>query len=104
MRYFKRLWNETRGDQFDHWGTATYYFEVGSDGYPIHQIQIYENGNVLSYDRNHLDDLYGGLGDQALNLDEFEQFEIDESEFNKILKTAIPINRNTQQSSGADGV
>ena len=96
MRYFKRLWDETRGDQFDHWGTATYYFEVGSDGYPKRQIEIYENENVLSYDSNHIEDQYGGLADQPLDLVEFEAFEIDEAEFAQLLNTVTPMNGTTQ--------
>ena len=98
MRYFKRLWDETRGDQFDHWGTATYYFEIGSDGYPNRQIQIYENGNALSYDTSHIDDKYGGLADQPLDIDEFEAFEIDETEFTQMLETINPMNRITQHA------
>ena len=48
-KYFKRKWNETRGDEFDSWGTSIWYFEIGPDGYPIKQIELYENGNRLKY-------------------------------------------------------
>ncbi|PWJ33117.1 hypothetical protein [Sediminitomix flava] len=80
-RYFKRKWDETRGDEFDSWGTSIWYFEVGTDGYSIKQIELYENGNRLKYDSERRFDGYGGLGDQALELDEFKNFEIDKSEF-----------------------
>jgi hypothetical protein len=92
VRYFKRKWDETRGDQYDSWGTSIYYFEVGSDGYPIRQIEIYENGNSLFYGPDKLFDDYGGLGDQALDLDEFSAYEINADEFNNILYDIKPIN------------
>lgn len=92
MRYFKRKWDETRGDQYDSWGTSIYYFEVGLDGYPIRQIEIYENGNSLFYGPDQLFDDYGGLGDQALDLDEFSAYEINADEFSNILNDIKPIN------------
>jgi hypothetical protein len=36
---------------------------------------------VLFYDREHLNDEYGGLGDQPLDPDEFEEFRISAGEF-----------------------
>lgn len=67
-KYFKRKWNETRGDEFDSWGTSTWYFEVDTDGYPTKQIELYENGNRLKYHNEKTFDDYGGLGDQALDI------------------------------------
>lgn len=81
VTYYKRKWNETRGDEFDSWGTSTWYFEVESDGYPIRQIEVYENGNRLKYDSNKTFDDYGGLGDKGIELNEFKEFEINRDEF-----------------------
>ena len=81
MRYFKRRWDESRGDEYDSWGLSTWYFEVGDDGYPVRQLQQYDGGPILKYDQTHLDDEFGGLGDQALDLDEFTPFEIDSVAF-----------------------
>lgn len=80
-RYFKRKWDETRGDELDFWGKSTWYFEVGTDGYPIKQIELYENGNRLKYHSEKTFDDYGSLGDQALDMDEFKEFEIEKAEF-----------------------
>lgn len=80
-KYFKRKRNETRGDEFDSWGTSIWYFEVGNDGYPTRQIELYENGNRLKYHSEKTFDDYGGLGDQALDLNEFQSFEIEKTEF-----------------------
>ena len=81
MRYFRRAWDESRGDEYDAWGTSTWYFEVGDDGYPLRQIEVYEHGVVLKYDRSLPDDVFGGLGNQALDLDEFRAFEISAEVF-----------------------
>ncbi len=81
IRYYKRNWEETRGDEFDSWGTSIWYFEVGNDNYPTRQIELYENGNRLKYHSDKTFDDYGGLGDQAFDLVEFEQFEIGKEEF-----------------------
>jgi hypothetical protein len=80
-RYYKRPWDESRGGAFDAWGRSLWYFEVDDDGYPVRQIEQYENGRVLRYDANHVEDEYGGLGDQPLDLPDFASFEITGKEF-----------------------
>ena len=80
-RFFKRKWDETRGDEFDSWGTSTWYFEVDANGYPTKQIELYENGNRLKYHPEKTFDDYGGLSDQVLDMDEFQSFEIQKAEF-----------------------
>jgi len=89
-KYFKRKWSETRGDEFDSWGTSTWYFEVGTDGFPIKQIELYENGNRLKYHSEKTFDDYGGLGDQALDMEEFKEFEIEKAEFENEWKKSNP--------------
>ena len=80
-RYFKRRWDESRGDQFDAWGPSLWFFELDSEAFPVRQVERYENGVVLKYDTAHLDDEYGGLGDQALNLADFDGAGISREEF-----------------------
>jgi len=80
-KYFKRKWDETRGDEFDSWGTSIWYLEVDNDLYPSKQIELYENGNRLKYHSEKTFDDYGRIGDQALDLDEFKEFEIEKEEF-----------------------
>ncbi len=81
MRYFKRRWDESRGDDHDSWGLSTWYFEAGEDGYPVRQLEKYDGGAILKYDETHSDDEFGGLGDQALELEDFAPFEIDRATF-----------------------
>ena len=84
MKYFKRNWEETRGDEFDSWGKSIWYFETDNSGLPTKQIGVYENGKVLKYDQTNLEDEFGGLGDQEFDLNEFSEFEITEQEFENI--------------------
>ena len=93
MRYFKRRWNESRGDEYDSWGASTWYFEVGDDGYPVRQLQEYEGGAILKYDAGHMDDEFGGLGDQLLDLGEFAAFEVDRTEFEITWSSSVARNR-----------
>src|SRR4051794_6036431 len=43
------------------WGGITRYLEVGDDQLVVRQVDVYENGNVLRYDRFHQWDGYGML-------------------------------------------
>jgi len=92
--HFKRRWNESRGDDYDDWGCSWWYFETSDDLFPARQIEVYDGGQVLFYHAAHLDDEFGGLGDQALDLDEFEPFRITLEEFDGIWNSRTPINLN----------
>jgi hypothetical protein len=82
MFYYKRLWNETTGDpKTDNWGTSTYYLETDSDGNVTRQMQVFANGNILKYDENFVEDPFGFLADQPLDLEEFSDFKIMKEEF-----------------------
>ena len=82
--YFKRDWNESTGNKLtDSWGHSTYYFETDPNGNVLRQIESYENGNKLKYDQDHFLDDYGGLSDQSLDLEEFNDFKIEKEEFEK---------------------
>lgn len=71
-RYFKRHWDGPRGDEFEMWGEATYYFEVGDDGVPTRQIEDYQNGPTLRYGPDRPEDRYGFLS--RVRLDEVEDW------------------------------
>ena len=94
MNYFKQHWDESRGDQYDHWGTSWWYFEADENMWITRQIEIYSNGNVLQYDREHVVDQYGMLSDQALE----EKYilillKIDQNEFEEIWLSRKPLNK-----------
>ncbi|OUL34153.1 hypothetical protein BV372_14445 [Nostoc sp. T09] len=93
-RYCKWFWDESLGGEYEHWGTSTYFMEVGHDLYAVRQIEIYENGNILSYDRSHLTDDYGMLCDKQFNEEDLLEFAITKAEFEQIWNTKIPINRS----------
>jgi hypothetical protein len=44
VKYCRYRWSESRGDAYDHWGHATYYFAVADDGIVVEQAEVYENG------------------------------------------------------------
>ncbi len=83
VKYFKRFWDEERADEYSEWGTSMWYFETDNEGWVIRQIVIYENGNILKNDEDNNFDKFGGLSDQALPLDEFQEYEIPKEEFEK---------------------
>ena len=81
VHYYRRFWDERRGDAFSGWGAATYLFETDNAGTVIRQVEVYRNGNVLRYGHDHRADEYGQLSDQPLDLADFEPFRIAEAEF-----------------------
>jgi len=70
--WFRRRWEEPRGDSFDSWGPATYYFETGDDGWPTRQVEVYDASPTLRYGPGHEEDKYGRLS-QA-KIDELEDW------------------------------
>lgn len=81
-RYFKRPWNESRGDAFDSWGPAVYYFEISGEGWPIRQIEVYEAGPTLRYGPDREEDEYGRLGSARIDeLEDWASWAITSDEF-----------------------
>ncbi len=84
-RWFKRRWDESRGDQFDSWGASTYFFEVGDDGWPTRQVEIYDDGPTLRYGPDRTEDKYGQLGDARLDaLEDWTGWAISAAEFERV--------------------
>jgi len=97
VNYVKAYWDESRGDDFDHWGNTMYYFEFDEEFYPTRQIQIYDNGNSLKYSRaDHLDDRYGMLADQPLDLEDMPCEKLSSEEFQLKWETSGVIDGNNQ--------
>jgi hypothetical protein len=66
-RWFSRRWDASRGDQFDSSGAATYFFEVGDDGWPTRHVEIHDDGPTRLYGPDRTEDEYGQLGDARLD-------------------------------------
>ena len=82
MYYFKRYWDESTGNTLtDSWGTSCFYFETEADGTVIRQIQVFDNNNALKYTVDYDEDGFGGLSEIALEIEEFERYHIEQSEF-----------------------
>ena len=85
MRYFKKNWEETTGDELtDDWGVSIFYFETDKSLNVLKQIQIFENGNILKYDELNNEDEFGAMADQSLEEEEFLDCEISKEEFYNI--------------------
>ena len=84
-RWFKWRWEESRGDENDHWGPSTWLFEVDADSWPLRQIAIYDAGPTLRYGPDRNEDEYGRLGLGRLDESEnWPQGEITAAEFEAI--------------------
>ncbi len=79
-RFFKRPFDESSGGELASWGTSIFLFEADDALCPVRQLQVFETGHVLRYDRQHQDDHYGGLGDQPLDGD-WTPYEISALDF-----------------------
>jgi hypothetical protein len=79
--YYKRHFNEIRTENFEIWGTCIYYFESNQKGEILRQIEIYANGKRLKYSEEFIEDEFGFLADQTINLLEFEEYEINKNDF-----------------------
>ena len=85
MRYFKKNWEETSGDELtDDWGVSIFYFETDDSLNVFKQTQIFENGNILKYDELNNEDEFGAMADQSLEEEEFLDCEISKEEFYNI--------------------
>lgn len=82
-RYYKRFWDENRGDEFSEWGTSLWFFEIDEKGFVMRQMEIYQSGIVLKYDESLEEDKYGGLAQLALDTEEYSSFLILKEEFEK---------------------
>ncbi|TGN21951.1 hypothetical protein [Empedobacter tilapiae] len=79
--YYKRYFEEDRVEHSENWGACIYYFETNEDGDVLRQIEVYENGKILKYNNELIEDEFGFLADQPLIFNEFEKFSIIKTEF-----------------------
>ncbi len=80
-RYYKRHFDETGTEQSEDWGTCDYYFETNQDGEVLRQIEVYANGKTLKYSEQFIEDEFGFLADQPLDLFDFEKLAINKTDF-----------------------
>jgi len=92
--FYKRPWDEKRGDAHDDWGTSVWFFEVAEDGFPVRQLEVYQTGIALRYDCTHLHDEFGMLSDASLDRAEFEPYMISADEFEQAWISHRPHNQS----------
>jgi hypothetical protein len=83
MRYFKRRWEELRGDSHDDWGHSWWYFEVDGAGQVVRQLEAYDAGEVRKYDQTQSQDSDGWLSKEFDMDDAAAYLEIAAAEFNR---------------------
>lgn len=89
VNYYKRPWDESRGDEYDSWGTSIYFFETDLSGAALRQLQIYKDGHILKYEDSYPEDGYGMIAACPLPVDEFEPFRITKTDFEKAWADAV---------------
>ena len=76
MRYFRRRWDESRGDEHDDWGASWWYLETDELGSVSRQIEAYDTGPTLRYGEEHPEDSDGAMASEPLDLNEFAPHEV----------------------------
>ena len=61
-------------------------FEVGGDGWPVRQVEVYDAGRVSRYGAGREEDRYGGLSQASLydSDEDWGPFEITAAEFERV--------------------
>jgi hypothetical protein len=92
-QFYRRRWSEPRGDEFDSWGHSVWYFEVDGEGWPVRQVEVYDNGPALRYGPGHAEDQYGGLGQASLDDPEenWSRYVITREVFEQVWDSAVGI-------------
>lgn len=83
MTYLKARWDEHRADVHSAWGGSWWFFEFDDDGAINRQVEVYDSGVRLRYDREHLCDEFGGLGEgllQDMDIPEAEVLSVEQFE------------------------
>jgi hypothetical protein len=86
--YYRRAWDESRGDAHDAWGASEWLFEVDDGGLVLRQIEIYDAGPTLRYNEERPEDEFGGLSMAPLDSAEWEPFSITVAEFERAWTSA----------------
>jgi hypothetical protein len=84
VRYFKRYWDESRGDAYDAWGCSWWYFEADRAGVVARQVEVYDHGPTLRYSRAQPIGPFGFMCDQSLDFAEFVKYEVSATEFESV--------------------
>ena len=86
----------------------TYWLELNSDGNAERQISEYPNGNILSYDEDHLEDEFDGLALMVMLEDTdpskgyWAGTEITKEDFEARWAEHVPMNRDPKETKPAE--
>src|SRR5688500_182439 len=94
-RYFKYRWNESRGDEYDSWGFSSWYNEFDEVFFTLRVIQVYDNGTILKYSEEYIDDEFVGLAEWSQSLEELIDcvlIDISQEEFESVWTSSKALN------------
>jgi hypothetical protein len=80
--YYRKRWEEPRGDAHVEWGPSSWFFEVVG-GQATRQVERYDNGPTLRYDTEHDEGDYGHMTYAEFDIEEWAPFEIDAETFQR---------------------
>ena len=88
------------------WGRFSRYLEIGEDLRPMRQVDVFEDGHLLSYDRVHWVDDFGMLSDAKINRNRKvgpwgSSEEIEAAEFGRVWSAARASQMWSQQMATA---
>lgn len=81
MPYYRRTWDERRGDEHDAWGDSEWWFDVDDQNYAVRQIEVYSTGPTKRYSESHPEDDAGGLTSEPLDPTQWQPFLVEPAAF-----------------------
>jgi len=92
IQYFRRIWEETRGDEHSDWGCSLWLFEVDTDLNVIRQIEVYDSGVCLKYSQTHVEDEFGGLAEKPLDNEDWSPYVTSKEVFEQVWSKTEALN------------
>ena len=83
LRYLKQESGESRRDRQDRFGQLTSYFEIDAVNNVIRQIDVFDNGPTVGYDRKYKSDEFGRLRNTPLEISDEEFVPVTVETFNE---------------------
>jgi hypothetical protein len=105
--YIKKTGIGPHGEYPNHdWGTLTRYLEIGDDNFAVRHVDVYDNGNILRYDRQHWGDAFDHLAERKYDREKWERRwgpgeVISATDFESVWKAALASPLWPQQAHSA---
>ena len=81
-RFYRKRWEEPRGDARAEWGASSWFFEVDGS-HAVRQVERYDDGPTIVYDADNDEGEHGHLTYAEFDVEEWAPFEIDAETFRR---------------------